>query len=294
MPPYLETSLLLPGDGAANEDAIGWQANDQKAVCWVMDGATGLGEQQYVHGAISDAAWYVAWWQRFLAHNALAAMNWAPLLADGVQDIIAMWSQRTGFRDLPRYALPSASGVWVRSEMLEAGWQLSVMHTGDCRGYWLGDDNSFIPLAFHQDRAVDHDSPAARALYQHRQNMSLAEFRKAMMPYMRDSRAKMNQPDGYRILSLDPQAPHHFPMQTWMLKGSGHLILSTDGLFRLTDTFNVMDAQTLCHRLVKGELLQLSDELRQIEKKDAECITTPRYKTSDDVGVALWRFTTSA
>ncbi len=291
----LRDAILTPGDGAVNEDAFGWQANDQRAVMWVLDGATGLGEQQYIQNALSDAAWYVAWWQRFLSHNALASIDWGTMLTDGIQDIIAMWAQRTGYRELPRYALPSASGVWVRAEPLETGWQLSVASTGDCRGYWVGDDGTFMPLAFDQDRAVDHDTPAAKAMYQKRHELSLADFRAQMMPYMRQGRATMNNgPDGYWILSLDPNAVAEFPQQTLVVEGSGHLILSTDGLFRFVDTFEVMDAHTLCRRLLKGEMLNLVQKLRAIEQADHDCMAVPRYKTRDDVGAAVWRLRVAA
>lgn len=289
----LRDAVLVPGDGAVNEDAFGWQTNELKTVMWALDGATDL-DAPSVQNSLSDAAWYVAWWQRFLNHNALASLDWANLLADGVQDVIAMWAQRTGYRELPRHALPSAAGVWVRAEPLEAGWQLSTMHIGDCRGYWLGDNGDFIPLGFHGERAVDHNTPAAKAMYQKRHEVSLTDFRAQMLPYLQRSRATMNTgPDGYWILSLEPTAVTEFPQQTLVVDGSGHIILSTDGLFRFVDTFDVMDAHTLCRRLVNGEMLPLVQKLRAIEHADKECYAVPRYKTCDDISVAVWRLRTA-
>ena len=66
-----------------------------------------------------------------------------------------------------------------------------------------------------------------------------------------------------------------------------HLLLVSDGLYRLVDVFGTTTAAGLMERALAQGLLPLYSELRGLELADADCSDYPRVKAHDDASAIL-------
>jgi hypothetical protein len=62
---------------------------------------------------------------------------------------------------------------------------------------------------------------------------------------LRQRRSRLNQPDGYWMLGIDPRAAEHMAQYVVALDGPTTVLLASDGLWRLIDHFHVYDAAGL-------------------------------------------------
>jgi hypothetical protein len=124
--PLHVTDKVCESSGKVNEDIAG----STNTAAWVMDGATGLGDEQLLPGA-SDAAWLVRRGDAFLrAHADDASLGIAELFAGAIDDVRIAY-QRSKLRDAhTRYELPSAGIVFVRCT--PSG--IEYARLGDCTG----------------------------------------------------------------------------------------------------------------------------------------------------------------
>jgi len=66
-----------------------------------------------------------------------------------------------------------------------------------------------------------------------------------------------------------------------------HLLLATDGFYRLVDTYGMLTAGELMQAALERGLAPLYAELRRIEDGDPECLAFPRLKARDDATAVL-------
>ena len=83
-------------------------------------------------------------------------------------------------------------------------------------------------------------------------------------------------------------------MATWPTIGGqvrgGHVLLASDGFWRLVDPYGVLTADALMDAVVaRGPAAVLAD-LRAIEAGDAACVRFPRLKVRDDATAVLLRY----
>jgi hypothetical protein len=65
------------------------------------------------------------------------------------------------------------------------------------------------------------------------------------------------------------------------------VLLMSDGFAALIDTYEIYDPASLVSTMLDRGLAALAEELRTIERGDAECLRYPRFKPSDDAS-AIW------
>jgi hypothetical protein len=100
------TGQVCEPSGKVNEDIAG----STKTAAWVMDGATGLGDEKLLPGE-SDAAWLVQRVDAFLrAHADDASLGMAELFAGAIEDVqmayeLGFWRVRWT-KGLPRFWPP--------------------------------------------------------------------------------------------------------------------------------------------------------------------------------------------
>jgi hypothetical protein len=116
--------------GAVNEGRTGFARFADAACAWVIDGATGLADREYVPHAPTDAAWLAERLSSCLAATDPARLEVAGYFADILTGIAAEYDGLVpDAAALPPYALPSAAAVWAATDKN----RIAVAWLGDCR-----------------------------------------------------------------------------------------------------------------------------------------------------------------
>lgn len=282
--------------GRVNEDAFGTvggqaggQAGGVRGAAWVLDGATGLAEREIAPGG-SDAAWYAARLSAALGRLSLGAGEPAAVFRAAIEEVAEAWAELSGAAPgapggPPAHALPSAAGAWVRWS--GPGLPAEVASIGDCRALWRPLGGRASVLAGPPPGADAWLDDAVREA-QARGLPGPDEIREALAPLLRRVRAGMNAPGGYWILGVVPDAADRMD-RARVPDGPGHLLLATDGFYRLVDAYGALDEDGLVAACVERGLAAVLAELRAIEAADPDCRRHPRFKPRDDATAVLLR-----
>lgn len=245
---------------------------------WVLDGATGLGPHRLFPGP-SDPAWLAATADDLLRrltggiddgtallhrlvaelHDACAASALAPL---GDTDI----------------ELPSTSLALVQL----AGAEIEIVMLGDCKVLLRRPDGRVealdqSPVAPFDARVVD----ALRSI-QAGGETELRRIAPRLTALIRENRRWKNRPGGYGVLSPDPACLAFAETARRPAGEVTHVLLATDGFYRLVDTYRMLTAAELMQATLERGLGPLYTELRRLEDSDPECLAYPRLKARDD------------
>ncbi|MDH4441066.1 MAG: protein phosphatase 2C domain-containing protein [Rhizobium sp.] len=278
-------TLSDPGkQGRPNEDRFGHNAH----AAFVFDGATGLGDRQFMQGFGSDAAWIAEFATTRLAARLDATADPATILRQISSEARDVFLATAG--DQPRYAWPlcSLSGM----QMTPTGF----------RWFGLGDSCLYI---LHDDGQSDFviPIPGAYEWEQHRAAQHIARLGgigaagvanddPQTLEDLRRGRALQNTPDGTTwTFGVVPEAADHLVMVDVPVHGGGATaILCSDGVADLVALYKLYDPATLIQRAATAGLQSLITDLRHYERKvDPDGLKFPRYKQSDDATAILFR-----
>jgi protein phosphatase 2C-like protein len=101
------------------------------------------------------------------------------------------------------------------------------------------------------------------------------------------NRALRNRLLGYHVLDIADACQGRFEHRTWPRRDVRELLMMSDGFYRLVDTFGRYTDASLFEALERSGAKSLLEELRALEREDAECTRALRFKTHDDA-TALW------
>ena len=269
----------------ANEDACGYNRNG----VFVIDGATGLGDDQYVEGYASDAAW--------IAQHVRDALSSSLDCRTDLRHLVRNISQQARDRfsrlgpDIPRYAWPSCSFALVR----DSGNGFEFAGLGDCSLYISDssgktDSMSSLPELFVQEQE------AARVFVDRAGGLGKAAkllVNGEVLAALRREREKQNTPENdIWTLGLVPDAADHMMVKRLSLEGKVTALLCTDGFADLCVLFGRYRPGELISVSLNEGLAFLVAELREMEQKiDPEGKTYPRFKRSDDATAVLFQIT---
>jgi hypothetical protein len=279
-------SVSDPGSASAlNEDALNYTAQS----AWVLDGATGLGDEPLLPDA-SDAAWLTSAYDARLRARADCTRC---ELQDLFEGMIAEVGADFEARKLPRapagrFELPSAGMAFVRLR----GAQLEYACLGDCRAI-LAPQGSALVFCTGSSRLQQLDANVLERMEDLRRgnaSMSHEQIRALVRSDLRANRSLLNTEDDYWVLGTDPVAARHMTPKFVPLDGSAPLrgLLVSDGFYRLVDTFHRYDDAALLRAALERPLAGLLAELRALEDSDPECIRHPRLKPKDDATALLF------
>lgn len=269
--------------GRPNEDAFATSENR----AFVIDGATGLGNQQVMAGHGSDARW--------LAH--FARDRFLELSDLPVADIVRETNRRAGEqvremesgRSLEAWALPVAGFQMISIEEHE----IITYGLGDCRLFILSpsDGRIFHTSALKGNPAAERER--ARAAIEKTGGLAkLASLSldPSVQRELREARARYNTVDGpLWTLGTAPDAADFVVRETVPFSGEAVGLLCTDGFAALCDQYGLYDMAGLIAATRKRGLASLLDELRHLERiLDPDGQAFPRYKVSDDATAVLF------
>jgi serine/threonine protein phosphatase PrpC len=270
--------------GRTNEDRLGYNRD----AAFVIDGATGLGDRQFIDGYGSDAAWIA----EFAAIRFEQRLN---RIADPATVLRQVSTEaRNAFTavagDQPRYAWPLCS--------------LSALQATDHGFRWFGLGDSCLYL-LHDDGQSDFVIPIPGA-YEWEQHQAAKHIARVggigaagvanddpeTLEDLRRGRALQNTEGGSTwTFGVVPEAADHLAMVDVPVHGGGATaILCSDGLADLVALYKLYDPATLIQRAATAGLKSLVTELRHLEREiDPDGLKYPRYKQSDDTTAILLR-----
>jgi hypothetical protein len=263
--------LSLPGS-RVNEDGIGLCG----PFAWVIDGATGLSDEQFTSGG-SDAAWLAG-----LVGDRL--MDLAGEEGDAVMsrleaDIHSIFRETTAHvLEVGDHHAPSACLGLVEVHPGEGGQDR-------VQGCFLGDVIALVPtergiVRWTDERAKPFEKKTLAALGA--REHAPGSIPEAVKRQILENRTKLNRPDGYWVVNpLRPWAGRELRFEAQVKPGEP-IVLATDGFMRLVDVFGAYSDTALHARLAAGKGPDLMQELRERERSDLLAGAYPRVKTHDD------------
>ncbi len=274
-----------PGkDTRPNEDRLGYNRH----AAFVIDGATGLGDRQFMDGFGSDAAWIAEF----------AALRFAERLDGGADPKAVLREVSEEARDTfmamageqPRYAWPLCSLTALQATSTGFRW----FGLGDSCMYILHDNGQSdfvipIPGAYEweQHRAAEHIARLGGI-----GAAGVANDDPQTLEDLRRGRAMQNTPGGSTwTFGVVPDAADHLALVDVPGYGGGATaLLCSDGLADLVALYKLYDPATLIQRAATAGLKSLVSELRHMEREvDPDGLKYPRYKQSDDTTAILLR-----
>ena len=278
-------TITDPGKpSGVNDDRLGHNT----LAAFVLDGATGLGDRQFMEGYGSDAAWIAEFATARLADRLDGAVDPKRLLAEISVEARAVFSEVAG--DQPRYAWPLCSLTALRAT--PSGFQYFGL--GDSCMYMLHDDGQSdfvipIPGAYEweQHKAAQHIARLGGI-----GASGSATTDPTTLEDLRRGRALQNTPAGITwTFGIVPEAADHLFLCDVPVHGGGaHALLCSDGLADLVALYKAYDAGSLVQAAMTNGLAALVEELRRFEREiDPDGLQYPRFKQSDDTTAILLR-----
>ena len=270
--------------GQPNEDRLGYNSD----AAFVIDGATGLGQRQFIEGYGSDAAWIAEFAAIRFEQRLDRSTDPKTVLRQVSEEARGTFLASAG--DQPRYAWPLCS--------------LSALQVTDTGFRWFGLGDSCLYI-LHDDGSSDFviPIPGAYEWEQHRAAQHIARVGgigaagvanddPETLEDLRRGRALQNTPGGTTwTYGIVPEAADHLAMVEVPVRvGGATALLCSDGLADLVALYKLYDPATLIQRAATAGLKSLVMELRHLEREvDPDGLKFPRYKQSDDTTAILLR-----
>ena len=256
-----------------NEDGAGLRGR----FAWIIDGATGLSNEQLTSGG-SDAAWLAAFVDERLA--ALSGAEGADTVLRQLEDDVrsAFGDETAHVPDVNDHHAPSAC-LGLIELMPGEGGLLRL------QGRLLGDVVVLVPsdhgiARWSDERAKPFERKTLAALGA--QGHEPGQIPDAVRRQILENRTRLNQRDGYWVVNpRRPWAGQELRFEAQVHPGAP-IVLATDGFMRLVDVFAVYSDGELYDRLAAGQGPDLMQELRERERGDLMAGAFPRVKTHDD------------
>ena len=286
----IEDTLTDPGSPLrANEDTFGFNDN----CVFVIDGATGLSDEQLIPNADSDAAWFAAFAKKFLIKNIDENADPALVFNNFMLKAKSEFELHTGGRNIPRYAWPNASLAMLR----KCEGHIEFIGLGDCTAHLT--DKLNIAQSFCAMEKFSGIESANAATHLKRvggmQNTTSLLNEKRTLEHLRQIRNLQNTPQsGIWTLGMVPEAADHLVRKTIDTDFPTHALLCSDGFNALSESYHRYSPQQMVAVARSSGLGAMRNELRNIERvEDPDATTFPRFKQSDDATALLITMTQS-
>ncbi|MGL4635736.1 MAG: hypothetical protein ACRCWF_07140 [Beijerinckiaceae bacterium] len=275
--PEIVDSLSVAGNRTkVNDDCFGMAGNR----VWVIDGATGLGEQ--VLPCQSDAAWLSRTANRLL-HTHHAVRDTQQLIRVVIEGLNSAFTAEQIQPVREYWQLPFASLLMVTIEdsTVEAVW------LGDCRAILqIGDQL----LTVGENAEGEADERAYASSLAQGTGATAMLRTPSVIASLRESRNTYNTGHGRWTLGLQPAAADNMQRAVFPITGSVTGLAMSDGFSALELKYARLDAANLLKQAETRGLTHLAGVLRHIEEvEDPEGATFPRFKQSDDATAVLFR-----
>ncbi|WP_226577139.1 protein phosphatase 2C domain-containing protein [Acuticoccus sediminis] len=268
----VRASVSAPGSPRrANEDGCG----SAGLYAWVIDGATGLGDEALLD-APSDAAWLTAVLHEALMAGAEAETRPLELLRSAANVATERFNAERRRAPRERYEVPTAAVMLARF-----GDVIEIVELGDC-GLWIETDGVMYRVG-GSDRQRQWENESARRLMGGGQGRT-----PEVTAYLRTVRNTANTPEGYPVFAPDHGSVRRARQHVYGAR-QGRALLITDGFEAAIDDYGLYDGAGLM-AAVEGDVDGTLATIRAVEADDPDCTRYPRFKRSDDATALMLRF----
>jgi hypothetical protein len=272
-----QAAMSQPGSlDRANEDTWGRGEN----AVWVIDGATGVEEDRVCPGP-TDAAWFAGEMSKQLAaavKDCDSVVSAIELALQCVRETLNCCGSKLPARRLGPTA--SIAVALARRDEIEIGI------LGDCRAIEVRLDGTI--LAHGDSKLRELDSDLTKAVHDIRQqDCSDIERISRIATLECRLRSRANREDGYWILDLTGSGIRFTQLIRLAISEVRALILVTDGIYRLVDTYSEYTDNSFAEELLQSGPATLFDRLRAIEMADPMCRQFQRVKPQDDATLVV-------
>jgi serine/threonine protein phosphatase PrpC len=263
----------------SNEDAVG----ATPAAAWVIDGTKGPFDHTLTSGP-SDATWHAqALSSALFAQYAELTVDPPLSLARAAELLSDIYKRNAG--PAPTHEQPSACLALVA---LSASAKLHLFNIGDCR---IVIERAGKVCTFGTSGIERLETAAIAELVRLRDTLGVADPRPQLCSMLRRNfETAMNKPGGYWV--VHPSLPwlHAVEHAELSIRDVDHVLIASDGFYRLVNVFGAYDAAELISSALRGgALAPLCAELRNREAGDPACRRYPRLKSMDDASAVLIR-----
>ncbi|WP_075221167.1 hypothetical protein [Acuticoccus yangtzensis] len=256
----------------ANEDGYGTTGD----YAWVIDGATGLGDEALLD-APSDAAWLTAALHEALMDGAAAADGPLSLMRHAAATAEARFVAERSRPPRERYEIPTAALMLVRF-----GEVVEVAEMGDC-GLFVETDGTVTRFG-GMDRQRQWEADSALRL------MAGGKGRTPeVTAYLRTVRNTANTQNGYAVFAPDIGCMRYVRQHVLGAR-AGRALLVSDGFEAAIDDYSLHDGASLVDAAARDAVGVLA-AIRAVEADDPHCMRYPRFKPSDDATALALSFT---
>ena len=263
----------------SNEDAVG----ATPAAAWVIDGTKGPFDHTLPPGP-TDATWYVqALNTALFAEYAELPVDPSLCLARAAELLSNTYARNAA---APPHEQPSACVALVA---LSASLKLHLFNIGDCR---ILLEKAGKVRTFGTSGIERLETAAVAELTRLRDTMGDAydPWPQLRGTLRRNFETAMNKPGGYWVVHPSMPWLHAVEHAEFSVHDVDHVLIVSDGFFRLVNVFSAHDADGLVASALRdGGLGALCAELRSREADDPTCRRYPRLKSMDDASAVLIR-----
>lgn len=277
------------GKGRINEDLVVVFEREGCTDLVLMDGATPLTLDRCVPAGASDPAWFVRRFAQDLGHVLRADASQEALVLEALAGTRAAYRAAGGGADVPPYAWPIATLAWVRVRDPDAAGvhALELFCLGDSKVLLQAPDGAVRDLDPFENPQEQATQAAVAALVAEGVADPAARWTR-LLPMLRARRHEQNTAGRPAVLCLEPRGPFAARTSRATAVPGALLLLSSDGLYRLVDTYGVHGDASLLDACRARGLDALIDELRAFEAgKEAAGLAA---KPADDASAIAWRF----
>ncbi|MFJ1467203.1 hypothetical protein [Massilia orientalis] len=278
------------GKGRINEDVVVVYERDGHTDLVLMDGATPLTPERCVAAGASDPAWFVRRFAQDLGRVLRAEESQDALVLEALDHTRAAYRAAGGHADVPPYAWPIATLAWVRVSDPDddAGHTLDLFCLGDSKILLQLPDGTVRDLDPFENPQEQATQAAVAALVAEG-ILDPGERWTRLLPMLRARRHEQNTAASPAVLCLEPRGPFAARRTRVTAPPGALLLVLSDGLYRLVDTYGLHSDGSLLDACRARGLDALLDELRAFEAgKEAVGLAA---KTADDASAIAWRFT---
>lgn len=282
MPITILETLNWPGGGLSGQapkvtgdDRFGF--DETAGTAWVLDGATDIGPYRLFDTFESDAAWMADHLnQALITRNPDRFPDIRSFFADVLANVraAAVKKSRVALDKAHPSTLPIASGIWMWAQE----GSVTFVRLGDCLAVIAPPEGALKLI--EQTASGDRESETSRKL-----NAMSSEDK---MKGLQEIRAAQNTVPDYAVFGLSPHAVNNLVIEEVNLPEGTHILLMSDGMWRLVEVYGLMTPQSLMDRAISDGIEALARDLRAHEKSLQSGLDI-RIKASDDASAILLR-----
>ena len=252
-------------DREYNEDTFGFT----NRVVFVIDGATGLGENNYMLEG-DDAKWFVENVANYLIMHA-ESMPIVECLSEICSKLLVLYREKNNVNDASIMPSSCISLFKINSDEIEY--------------FGLGDSVGTYELLYDQ-KLIDLDNTAIAKMVEisKDKNISPIEARAYIQDILLYNRGLMNTDEGYYSLELTGKGLSNSICKSWDISKVKNVCCMSDGFYEIID-FGLYDDMKKVVCALKDDCDTVFKQLYNAQQEDALGFKVPRFKLRDDTTV---------